>query len=387
MATKLTQSKIERAKPGRHSDMFGLSLLVHKGGSRQWIWRGTLRTDPRQHVTVSMGASNETTLEEAREIALSYRKMARKGQDPHQAHTEAATLVDAVEALIVKHGPTWKNRLKNEARTRNIVREYAGGLMGRKLDTITPAEVEAAALRIWHTKNATAVDLLRYLKQAFAWGMVRGDCSINPAAMLKGQMPKAKPVQHQKALDYNGIAEAIETINGTGAYAVSKLAFEFLALTACRSGEVRGAAWDEFDLEARVWSIPGSRMKSGRAHRVPLSQRAVEILEAARPYSEGGLVFTSANGRALSAGTLGKLLRDNAIQGTCHGLRAGFRTWAAQCTNVQREVAEDALAHVTGDAVERSYQRGDYYGKRVGLMETWSGFLTAANVVSLRRAG
>ena len=358
-----------------------------RGNSKQWIWRGTIR-GTGQHVQIGLGAWNLYDLDEIREIALKYKRMARDGIDPRAKAREDAptpTLADAISKVIdIKRGD-WRDAPKTEARWRKITGTHAAKLLDRPVDSVGTGDIEAALLRIWHEKNATAIELQRFLSAGFAWAVVHGHRHDNPADLVRSQMPKVRKAVHQKSIPYADLADAIQTINASGAQAATKLAIEFLILTACRSGEVRGARWEEIDMTARVWTIPGERMKAGRPHRVPLSDRCIAILEAQRPRSSG-LVFPAKSGKELSHATLGKLMRDLKLPGSPHGFRASFRTWTAQCTNAAREVCEDALAHVVGDAVERSYQRGDYFAKRVDLMNQWAQFVTAENIVTLHRA-
>ena len=151
------------------------------------------------------------------------------------------------------------------------------------------------------------------------------------------------------------------------------LCIEFLTLTATRSGEARGATWDEVDEYAATWTIPGARMKTGHEHRVPLSTQAMAVLKRAREYRDGsGLLFPSATGKVLSDNTLSKLFRENEIAGTPHGMRSSFRVWAAECSDAPREIAEMALAHIEGSAAELAYRRTDYFERRRELMQSWA---------------
>ena len=154
------------------------------------------------------------------------------------------------------------------------------------------------------------------------------------------------------------------------------LAFEFLVLTACRSGEVRFATWDEIDFTSATWTIPARRMKAQREHRVPLSARALEVLREARALADGSdLIFPSQRARAIHGGTVSKLMRELGIDAVPHGFRSSFRDWAAECTDVPREVCELALAHVNSDRVEAAYRRTDLFDRRRALMEQWSDFV------------
>lgn len=170
-------------------------------------------------------------------------------------------------------------------------------------------------------------------------------------------------------------------VRGCGAAALAKLALEFAVLTAARSGEARGATWDEIDMEARTWAIPASRMKAGKAHNVPLSARAMAILESARAYGDSGLVFPSVKlGRPMDAETLVDILRRlelvdvNEKPATVHGMRSAFRDWAGE-TGKPRELAEAALAHAVGGRVERAYARSDLLDRRRALMDQWAAYL------------
>ena len=181
--------------------------------------------------------------------------------------------------------------------------------------------------------------------------------------------------KHQRALPHGGVRQALETIRATEAWPSTKLAFEFLVLTAARSGEVRLASWKEIDLEEAVWTIPGERMKANREHRVPLSGRALEVLREAREYCSGGkLVFPSLTGKPLSNATLSKLCRDNAISAVPHGFRSSFRDWCGE-TAQPRDVAEQALAHVIKNKAEAAYARSDLFDRRRTLMEAWAQYI------------
>ena len=165
-------------------------------------------------------------------------------------------------------------------------------------------------------------------------------------------------------------------MKASSAYKGTVLALEFLVLTACRSGEVRHAIWDEVDLHSETWTVPADRMKAKRDHRVPLSRRALEVLQEARAFEDGsGLVFPSPRARAISDNTISKLLRELGIEAVPHGFRSSFRDWAAECSDAPREVCELALAHVNSDRVEAAYRRTDLFERRRTLMEQWSVFV------------
>ena len=195
----------------------------------------------------------------------------------------------------------------------------------------------------------------------------------NPADRNINQaLPKAGTQAHFRALPFREVGAALQVVRESGAWSGTKLAFEFLVLTAARSGEVRLAEWSEVDLKERTWTIPATRMKSGREHRVPLSEQAIEVLQEAAILGDGtGLVFPSSTGRPLTDSTLSKLLRENGVKAVPHGFRSSFRDWAASA-NIARQVAESALAHRVGDPTEAAYLRSDMLGLRRRAMEAWA---------------
>ena len=203
-----------------------------------------------------------------------------------------------------------------------------------------------------------------------------GHRNDNPAAdALTSALPKGSQVQrHQRALPYDQVAQALATVRASKAHATTKLAFEFLVLTAARSGEVRLMVWDEVDFDAALWIVPPERMKAYREHRVPLSLGAVRVLRAAAELREGDLVFPSATGRPMSDATLSKLVRELGIEAVPHGFRSSFRNWCGD-RGQPREVAEAALAHTIRNKAEAAYARTDLLDRRRRLMEAWCAYL------------
>ena len=195
--------------------------------------------------------------------------------------------------------------------------------------------------------------------------------------MLSGPpYPSTAHREHQRALAHSDVAGALRTIRDTGAWPATKLALEYIALTACRSGEVRGAKWCEVDLEGAAWAVPAERMKARKEHRVPLSDRALGVLAEARELSDGaGLVFPSAMGKQLTDNTLPKLLRENNIGAVPHGFRSSFRDWCGD-SGVAREVAEACLAHVVKNQVEAAYARSDLLERRREVMQKWADYVS-----------
>ena len=224
------------------------------------------------------------------------------------------------------------------------------------------------------------------------WAVAHGFRTDNPAGDMLSQAlgRQADVAQHMQALPHREVAAAIRTVQDSHAGLVTKLAFEFLILTAARSGEVRLATWEEINLEAKVWTIPPERMKAKREHRVPLSDRAVQVLTASQELADkSGLIFPSATRKPLSNMTLSKLLKDLEIPAVPHGFRSSFRDWAQECTNAPRAVMESAPAHTVQDKVEAAYARSDLFERRRILMDQWAAYLNQANdkVVPLVRRG
>jgi integrase len=220
--------------------------------------------------------------------------------------------------------------------------------------------------------------------------LLKGRRQDNPAEAIAEGLPKQEKVKsHRKALPYAQATGCIEAIKTSGAGLSTKLAFELLVLTACRSGEIRMAHWNEFHLDEPEWIIPAERMKAKREHRVPLTPRALKILHEAQALTDGsGLVFPGTRpGKALSDMTLSKLVKELGFDADVHGFRTSFRTWAQEQTNFSREVAEAALAHVNKDKSEAAYARSDLFEKRRKLMDTWASYLAAesSTVIQLSR--
>lgn len=387
MASKLTAAFVRTVtQAGKYQDQHGLILRVHHAESKQFIWRGTVRGKVRDF---GLGGFPYVTLAEARETAFQYRKLARAGGDPSALRAGRAipTFAEAAETVIELHATGWKDGGKSAAQWRASLRDYALPKLGRRrVSDINTVDVMGVLLPIWNEKRETARRVRQRISTVMKWAVAEGHRQDNPAGDAIGAaLPKnGHDRKHQTALPHADVADAIRKVNESGAYPTTKMAMEFLTLTACRSGEVRGARWEEVDIEARTWAIPAERMKSKREHAVPLSGRAIEVLTAARELADStGLVFPSPTGRVLSDNTLSKLLRDLDIPCVPHGMRSCFRDWCGD-TGQPREVAEHALAHIVR-GVEGAYQRSSLFERRRALMERWAAYLKGerAKVVQL----
>ena len=231
---------------------------------------------------------------------------------------------------------------------------------------VTSADVIETLRPVWHVRPATARRVRERISTVMEWAVAMDLRADNPCDRIGPVLgPQQNLVQHMRALPHRDVAAAIGAVQASGAPPVVTLAFEFLVLTAARSGEVRGAQWAEVDAENHVWTIPATRTKAKREHRVPLCRRAAQILDAARALGDGhALVFPSGRGKRLADMALSGLLKDLAIGGVPHGFRSSFRDWTAEETNHPREVVKAALAHVVQNKVEAAYARSDLFERR-----------------------
>lgn len=367
------------SEPGKYMDGNGLFLRVTETGARQWVQRVVIRGHRRD---IGHGAFPLVSLAEAREKAFTFRKAAREGQDPYADRRKDSgipTFAEATAAVIELNRPTWSNS-KHAAQWESTLKTYVFPRLGKRpVDSITSADVLAAVTPIWNEKPETAKRVRQRVAAVLDWAVGQGYRQDNPAgaALAKVLPRRTAKRENMKALAYDEVADAIATIRGSGAYKATVLAFEFLVLTAARSGEVRGATWSEIDLETATWTVPAARMKADREHRVPLSTRALEVLAEARELSDGsGLVFPNRTGKAFSDSTLSKLCRENGVNAVPHGFRSSFRDWASERTNAPHAAVEAALAHTIPNAVERAYHRTDLFDRRRTLMDKWAEFLS-----------
>ena len=376
---KLTDRKVKTILfPGRYSDGGTLYLLVTPGGSKQWVQR--LRVQGRQ-TDIGLGGYPVVGLREARERAQANRARARAGANPLLEKRRAA--VPTFRNLAAQHiealRPTWRNA-KHAAQWGSTLAAYAYPYIGnRPVDQVTRADVIGLLSPIWTEKPETARRVRQRVKAVMARAIAMEYIEFNPAGegidAALSKLPRIKA--HHKALHYTELPAALNAVReSTGTPAV-KLGFLFLALTAGRSGEVRGARWDEVEMEAATWTVPAERMKAGRAHRVPLSDEAIAVLEEAQGLDNGsGLVFPAPrSGGELSNMAFVQVLRRLGLDFVPHGLRSSFRDWAAEQTSAAHAVMEAALAHSVRNSTEAAYFRSDLFELRRGLMAEWGDFL------------
>ncbi|MEI4262246.1 tyrosine-type recombinase/integrase [Roseovarius sp. D0-M9] len=378
------------SQPGKYADGHGLYLLVQPNGSKQWIQRLTIRG---KRTDMGLGGAAYITLAEAREAALANKRLARAGGDPLQAKREAQAVLTFEEAsrkVHEIHKPTWRNA-KHAAQFLSTLETYAFPKIGaRKVADVSASGLLEVLQPIWLDKPETARRVRQRIGTVMKWAIAQGWRQDNPSENIGQALPKQEKSQaHRKALPYAEVQNCIDVVQASGAWPATKLALEFLILTASRSGEVRGALWDEIEFQggetaitakAAIWNVPAARMKAKKPHRVPLSARALEILtEAEALRGPSGLVFPSMRDKPLSDMTLSKLVKEQGFDVDVHGFRTSFRTWAQEQTNFPREVAEAALAHVVKSKVEAAYARSDHFEKRRKMLESWAGYLAFGN--------
>ncbi len=323
-------------------------------------------------------------LSEAREKALQQRKVAREGEDPLAVRRRSQaipTLEGAARQVHAHREDGWRNEKHRKQWLTSLENHVFPQIGSKRIDRIDSADVLLALDNIWKTKPETARRIKQRIGIVLQWAIARGFRSDNPAsAVQQALVPHDRSkVKRMKALPPDKVASAIIAVRASRATLSTKLAFQLLVHSACRSGEVRGAQWGEFNFDVAVWTIPAERMKAKKDHRVPLSAEALSIVEQAKSLRQDGndLVFPSASGRPLSDMTLSKLMKDLGIDAVPHGFRSSFRVWAGESTNHSREATEMSLAHAIQNKVEAAYQRSDLLDKRKIIMSDWSAFLRA----------
>lgn len=404
---RLSALQAERAKKaGYYADGGGLYLQVTVSGAKSWLFRFMLNGRARE---MGLGPLHTVSLAEARIKSADCRKQLLEGIDPIEARKAARnaaqlaaaksiTFEQCADAYITAHRAGWKST-KHADQWTNTLKTYAyptfGSLSVANVDTTLVMKCLEA---IWTKKPETASRLRGRIECVLDWATVRGYRQGENPARWKGHLDKLLParskvakVEHHAALPYAELGSFMKALRAQEGVAATGL--EFAILTATRTSETLNATWNEFDLDAGIWTIPPERMKAGKEHRVPLSARALEILKAMKAIEQSDYVFPGARvKRPLSnmafLMTLRRMGRHNL---TAHGFRSTFRDWAAEMTAYSHEVAEMALAHTVGDKVEAAYRRGDLFEKRRRIMEDWATYCDrtpeqTAEVVGIRRS-
>jgi integrase len=399
---RLSHRKVETLKAeGMHGDGGGLYLQVTKSADgtprKSWLFRYAVAGRERQ---MGLGPLSDVPLAEARDRASAAREMRRAGKDPiveREALRAEASLVAAkamsfdecAAAYIAAHRTGWRN-VKHASQWTNTVATYCSPVFGKlPVQLVDVGLVMKAIEAIWSTKPETAGRVRGRVERILDWAKVRGLRDGENPAQWRGHLDhllpprgKVRRVKHHAALPYADLATFVAALRERDA--VAARALEFAILTAARTNEVLGATWSEIDLDGRVWTLPAERMKAGKEHRVPLGDRAIQIIKGMMTTKQNNYVFYGDHRAALSNMSLLMLLRRMGRSDiTTHGFRSTFRTWAAERTSFPREVVEAALAHTVGNKVEAAYQRGDMFDKRRVLMSQWGNYSTAPMAIEM----
>ena len=394
LTKELSAIEVKRLiKPGRHpvGTVPGLYLWVRETGTKNWVMRAMVNG---KRSDIGLGGYPAVSLADALKRARELREGIAKGLDPlAKKKADKAVLMTftkAAEEYIKLHRPSWKNA-KHANQWESTLTTYVYPEMGTlPIKDVETPHVLAVIQPYWNTKNETMVRVRNRIELILSWAMAAGhrERGLNPATWrghLDQALPKPSRVNgrtHHPALPWQELPALIyklKTVEG-----MSARCLEFTILTACRSGEARGATWDEINFKDRIWNIPANRMKAGKAHRVPLSDESIKLLSALPRMIDEQLIFSGQKeNTSLSDMSLTMLLRRHSPGITVHGFRSTFRDWAAETTNYPNEVCEMALSHAVGDSVEAAYRRSDLFAKRSALMMDWANFATALVTGSL----
>lgn len=381
---KLTALKAKSLRaPGRHSDGNGLTLFIKDSGSKSWVLR--IQVDGKRR-DIGLGSFDTVSLAEARDKADDIRRQFRSGVDPVAARRTVIAPEPKIptfrEAAAIAHGEHkggWKNA-KHKAQWLSSLEAYAFPDIGDlPIDQVDGPAIRDLLAKIWLSKPETARRVRQRVGTVLDWAYAKGYRSAEAPtrSVTKGLPKQPKKDSHFAALPYEQAPTVFEKLSASAS--VGRMALRFLILTAARSGEVRGACWREINLDQRLWTIPGDRMKAGKTHIVPLQSAAIEILWAMkRMFGDAAdqTIFPGKNNKPLSDMTLTKVVRDGLSDDiTVHGFRSTFRDWAAEQTEFAGDVVEAALAHAVQNKVEAAYRRTNYLEKRRDLMRCWESFL------------
>jgi integrase len=380
--------------PGLHfvGSVAGLALQVQPSGARSWVLRLSVAGKRRE---MGLGGFPDVTLADARRRAREERERADKGVDPIAERKAAANLLlaDMAKALTFKsaalayieaHEPSWRNA-KHGEQWRNTLQSTYPTIGDLQVRDVALPHVLAVLQPIWRTKTETASRLRGRIESVLDWATARGYREgLNPARWkghLDHLLPSPRRIMksgHHAALPVGEVGAFMQRLRAQ--QGASARALEFVILTAARSGEARGAKWAEIDLDAATWTVPAERMKAHKEHRVPLSKAAIMLLRGLPRIADTDLVFPAPRGGQLSDMSLVAVTRRMDVEAVPHGFRSTFRDWCSERTNYPREVAEMALAHAIGNAVEAAYRRGDLFEKRRLMMEDWARFLAQPEI-------
>ena len=386
---KLTARFVDSIKePGKYYDVNNLFLRVYKAGSKNWVQRVTINGKRRE---IGLGNANLIPLSEARELAFDNLRMVKKGIDPVAITEKKKSIPTFEEAALKVHEinrPSWTNE-KHAAQFISTLKTYAFPHIGAlKVDRIETSHILSILTPIWLAKAETASRVRQRLSTVLKYCKAQKWRHDDPADrhIIEALPKQRRKSNHMKSMDYREVGSFLKEIRNSSAGMTTKLALEFAILNASRSGEVRYAKWDEID--EKIWTIPAERMKAKIAHRIPLTERCIEILEEAKRISLGSdYIFCGyRKDKPLSENTFNKLIKELGFDIHTHGFRTSFKTWTQEQTNYPREVAEKQMAHSLSDKAEATYARSDLLEKRLALLDTWAVYIlnTDSTVVSIR---
>lgn len=365
-------------RTGRLSDGGGLYLNVKPSGAKSWafIWK----QDGKRN-EAGLGSYPTVKLAKARALAAECRQMIADGRNPIAERKKEAepTFGECSDLFLSAKLHEFRND-KHKAQWRSTLETYAAPIRTKRVSLVDTDDVLKVLEPIWHDKAETASRVRGRIERVLDFAKAKGWRQGENPALWRGHLKSILPARqklskgHHAAMPYEQIPHFMSLL--AGKYAMAARGLEFLILTAARSGEVLNATWDEIDLDVTIWSIPAQRMKAGKEHRVPLSAKAVEILNSLHASRTSEYIFAGQKaGKPLSNMAFAMLMRRMNYQDlTVHGFRSAFRDWVGDETSFQREVAEQALAHRVGDATERAYRRADALQKRRELMEAWAAY-------------
>ncbi|MFV2053163.1 tyrosine-type recombinase/integrase [Aliiroseovarius sp. YM-037] len=383
---KLTAIKVKTAPPGKYSDGNGLWLHKRADGGSQWFLRVVVHGRRRE---MGLGALQNVDLREARTSAARWRAVARQGKDPIKERERLRredmkadnTLQSVAEAAFEARKAELKNDGKSSRWFSPLELHVLPKLGKMPVEDIDQLDIKNTLAPIWHTKAETAKKAMNRLGIVIKHGAAMGlNVDIQATEKARALLGKSrhKP-EHVPAMPWGDVPTFYESLSdGT----VTQLCLRLVILTAVRSTEARHMNLSE--IEGDTWIIPSYRMKTGKEYRVPLSAEAKRVVEAAKLLARDGFLFPGVRKGVISDATMSKYMKTCGLEARPHGFRSSFRTWCAEATDVSRDVAETALAHVTGGKVERSYRRTDFLEQRSVLMERWAAHVTGQNARVLK---
>ncbi len=391
----ITPISVSKLPTGFHADGGNLYLRVKDTGARSWVFR---YKQAGKVTELGLGATTSRTLKQARVLAVKMRTALKEGKNPAPLIKEklditAMTFKDYALELIEAKRTEWRNT-KHAQQWENTLEQLAYPKLGAKIPAdVTLADVKAVLMPIWTTKTETAVRLRGRIEQVLDYAAVHEDADRRNPARWRGNLDKVFPqpkkvskVVHHPSAPYIEVPDIMSHLRGKDTASAYNL--RFTILTASRSGESRGALWSEIDMDNKVWTIPASRMKAEREHKVPLCDEAIEVLTIMKKWNikDSDIVFMGSRETSITDVAINKTLHAINPNISVHGFRSSFRVWGAETTSTPSAVLELALAHVNQNEVEAAYQRSDLFERRRDLMATWGNYCkTKGNVIHLAK--